>query len=78
MSSGSTSVSQIQLTNREKECLLWAAEGKSSWEIARILNISENTVIFHFKNASKKLNVTNRQQAIARAIAHGLITPQLL
>ncbi len=78
MSTGSTAVGQIQLTNREKECLLWAAEGKSSWEISKILNISENTVIFHIKNTSKKLNVANRQQAIARAIAYGLITPQLL
>ena len=71
-------IGQVQLTNRERECLLWAAEGKSSWEAAKILGISENTVIFHFKNASRKLNVSNRQQAVARAIAQGLITPQFL
>lgn len=64
------------LTPREKECLLWAAEGKTSWETAQILNISERTVIFHIQNICAKLNVSNRQQAIARAIAMGLITPQ--
>ena len=71
------SVSQIKLTDREKQCLLWAAEGKTTWETARILNISERTVIFHVQNAAEKLNVVNRQQAIARAISTGLIAPQL-
>ncbi len=70
------SVSQIKLTAREKQCLLWAAEGKTTWETARILNISERTVIFHVQNAAEKLNVVNRQQAIARAVSTGLIAPQ--
>ncbi len=70
-------ISQISLTEREKQCLLWAAEGKTTWETARILNISERTVIFHVQNAAEKLNVVNRQQAIARAISTGLIAPQL-
>lgn len=64
-----------QLTERERECLLWAADGKTTWETSRILNISERTVIFHLQNVSEKLNVANRQQAVARAVALGLITP---
>jgi len=64
------------LTEREKECLLWGAEGKTAWEIGQILNISERTVIFHLQNACLKLDVSNRQQAIARAISSGIITPQ--
>jgi LuxR family transcriptional activator of bioluminescence operon len=66
----------IHLTDREKECLLWAAEGKTSWEASQILGISERTVIFHLQNASDKLGVNNRQQAVARAIAMGMILPQ--
>ena len=66
----------IQLTAREKECLLWTAEGKTAWEVSQILNIAERTVVFHLKNAAEKLGVTNRPQAIARAIALGMITPQ--
>jgi len=69
-------LSKADLTDREKECLLWAAEGKTSWETAQILNISERTVIFHLQNAAKKLNVVNRQHAIARAVVMGLISPQ--
>lgn len=67
---------QIQLTDREKECLLWAAEGKTAWEASRILNISERTVTFHLQNAAEKLHVANRQHAVARAVSLGLIVPQ--
>jgi DNA-binding CsgD family transcriptional regulator len=70
-------IAKPRLTQREKECLLWAAEGKTTWETAHILNISERTVIFHIQNASTKLNVSNRQHAIARAVSQALITPQL-
>lgn len=66
----------VRLTGREKECLLWTAEGKTAWEVSQILSIAERTVVFHLKNAAEKLGVANRQQAIARAIALGMITPQ--
>ncbi|MCU7806739.1 MAG: LuxR family transcriptional regulator [Candidatus Thiodiazotropha sp. (ex Semelilucina semeliformis)] len=65
----------ITLTPREKECLLWAAEGKTSDETALILHISESTVRFHLSNAANKLNVRTRRHAIARAISLGLIAP---
>ena len=65
------------LSEREKECLLWITEGKTTWEIAKILNIAERTVSFHVNNAIRKLDVTNRQQAVARAITLGHIEPQL-
>ncbi|MFH0352103.1 MAG: LuxR family transcriptional regulator [Chromatiales bacterium] len=68
---------QIKLTEREKECLLWTAEGKTSWEMSKILNISERTVIFHLKNCSDKLVTCNRQQAVAKAVSQGLISPRL-
>ena len=66
-----------QLSAREQECLLWAAEGKTAWETGQILGISERTAIFHLKNAATKLNVSSRQHAVARAISLGLIVPQL-
>ena len=64
------------LTEREKTCLLWVAEGKTANEISTILHISESTVVFHLKNATNKLQVTNRSQAIAKAVLLGLIVPQ--
>jgi LuxR family quorum-sensing system transcriptional regulator CciR len=65
------------LSDREKECLGWAAAGKSSWDIAVILSISENTVNFHVKNAMKKLGATRRTLAVVKAINLGLIDPSL-
>jgi LuxR family quorum-sensing transcriptional regulator LasR len=56
------------LTARETECLKWAAEGKTAWEISRIIGISERTAIFHLSNAVQKLGATNRAQAVARAV----------
>jgi LuxR family transcriptional activator of bioluminescence operon len=64
---------EAPLTEREKDCLLWSAEGKTSWETAKILGISERTVKFHLRNACVKLHAGNRTQAIARAVSLGLI-----
>ncbi|MBX9612304.1 MAG: LuxR family transcriptional regulator [Burkholderiales bacterium] len=68
-------VSRPQLTPRESECLRWAADGKTSWEIGQLLSMSESTVTFHLNNAMQKLDVCNRQHAVARATLQGLIRP---
>lgn len=64
---------QVRLTPRERECLQWCANGKSSWEIGMILGISEHGVGFHLKNAMAKLDVTSRIAAVVTAIRLGLI-----
>ncbi len=64
-----------RLTKRERECLRWAADGKTSWEIARLLRLSERTVNFHLNNSVTKLKVCNRQHAVAKAVWRGLIHP---
>ncbi len=63
------------LTPRERECLLWSARGKSSWDIGMILKVSEHTVNFHLKNAMKKLECSSRVVAVVKAIRMGMITP---
>lgn len=78
LSKGPLPVKKINLTEREQECLLWAAEGKTGWEIANIVNIAERTVTFHLQNAGQKLGVVNRQQAISRALSMGLIEPRTI
>lgn len=62
-----------KLTPRERECLSWAAAGKTAWEISQILAISEATIIFHTENAKKKVAAKTLPQAVARAIALRLI-----
>lgn len=62
------------LSQREQDCLRWAAEGKTSWEIGQLLDIAERTAIFHLNNAARKLGATGRRQAIARALSLQLIS----
>lgn len=63
----------IHLTDREKEIIRWCSIGKTSWEVAQILSISENTVGFHLSNAAKKLKTFGRTATCARAIAQSLV-----
>jgi len=61
------------LTPRELEVLKWLKEGKSSWEVSKILNRSESVVEFHINNILKKLNAMNRTHAVAIALEKNLI-----
>jgi len=68
---------QVELSQRERDCLKWSAEGKSSWSIGMILNISENTVNFHLKNVMRKFGTTSRTVAVVKALRLNLIeTPE--
>jgi DNA-binding CsgD family transcriptional regulator len=55
-------------TRREREVLDWAAQGKSIWETARILGISESTTSKHLDSAIRRLNCVNKTQAVAVAL----------
>jgi DNA-binding CsgD family transcriptional regulator/PAS domain-containing protein len=60
---------EVRLTARERDALSWVAQGKSDWEIAVILGLSETTVRFHVDNARRKLGAVNRAQAVARLLS---------
>ncbi|OCQ19228.1 hypothetical protein A7985_21075 [Pseudoalteromonas luteoviolacea] len=64
---------QVAITKRERDCLLWACEGKTSWEISQILGVSERTVNFHLANCIEKTNSANRLQAIAKCVVSNII-----
>ncbi len=61
------------LTKRELEVLSWLKDGKTSWEISVILDISERTINFHVANVKQKLNASNRMNAVAQAMHLGLV-----
>lgn len=63
------------LTQRERDCLLWSAEGKTAGDISGILNISEHTAVFHLNNATHKLDAVSRQHAVAKAVVRELLPP---
>lgn len=61
------------LTDRQKEILKKVAEGKTNRRIADELFISVSTVKFHIHNIYKILHVTNKAQAIAKALRDNII-----
>ncbi|WP_049974714.1 LuxR family transcriptional regulator [Azospirillum sp. B4] len=63
------------LTDRERECLVWACRGKTRAETADILGLSDRTVEFHLTNTMRKLGVHSKFHAIAVAVQLRLIAP---
>ncbi len=68
-----TDMDMLALSGREKDCLSWVAQEKSSWEISRLIGVSERTVNFHVENAKRKLGVYSRQHAVVKAVMLKLI-----
>jgi DNA-binding NarL/FixJ family response regulator len=64
---------QSVLTAREIEVLDMIAKGLSYAETAKSLKMSEQTVPVHIRNIYKKLQATNRSEAVFEARAIGLI-----
>ena len=61
------------LSDRQRECLLWIARGKTSAETAMILGIATETVIQHLKMARERYQVHCKQSLIVSALFDGLI-----
>lgn len=64
---------QDPLSDRERECLFWVSEGKTTEEIAVILGVSANTVNSYVANAIQKFAASNRAMAVATAIRSGIL-----
>jgi len=63
-----------RLSTRQLECLCLVARGKTDWEIAQILGISQETVKDHIEIARNKYGVAKRVQAVMRAVYDGQLT----
>lgn len=61
------------LTRKELEVLRRLAEGRSNREIAETLFVTPATVKSHLAHIYVKLGVAGRQEAVARAVALGLL-----
>jgi two-component system nitrate/nitrite response regulator NarL len=62
-----------KLTTREQVILSYIAQGNSSKEIARILNISFRTVEAHRRNIKAKLHIDTLAELVRYAVNHGLV-----
>jgi len=65
----------VSLTPRQVEALRWAANGKSTRDIADIMGLSHHTVMTYLETARFRLNALNTTHAAGRAFRIGLIDP---
>lgn len=62
------------VTDRQRDCLIWAARGKSDWETSRILGLSEQTVERHIKQARERYGLDKRTSLLIRILFDGTIS----
>jgi len=61
------------LSPRERDCLAQVARGRSSKQIARLLELSAYTVDEYVASAMRKLGAASRTEAVALALSRGLL-----
>jgi transcriptional regulator EpsA len=66
---------KAMFSKREIQVLHWVKNGKTNLEISQILEISQPTVKSHVQNIMRKLNVTNRAQAVGKSATLRLVAP---
>ena len=62
-----------EISAREMEVLNLLVKGRSNKEICNELNVTEDTVKFHFRTIFTKLKVRDRTEAVVSAIRHGIV-----
>jgi LuxR family quorum-sensing system transcriptional regulator CciR len=63
-----------RFSDRERDCLIWVARGKSDFEIGTILGISPETVHQYVKQARANYDAVSRSQLVAHALFSGTIS----
>jgi DNA-binding NarL/FixJ family response regulator len=64
-----------QLSEREREILVWMARGLSNRDLASKLFVSETTVKTHVSSVLSKLGLSSRVQAVVVAYEAGVVRP---
>ena len=63
-----------KITRREIDVISHLAEGLTSPEIAKVLQISSHTVDWYIHGLQEKMRAKNRQHVVALALRQGLVT----
>lgn len=63
-----------RLSPRQVDCIKLVARGMTSWEIASVLGISDQTVSEYLTDARRRLAVANRAQLVLKALKQGYFT----
>lgn len=67
-----------ELTDRETQILAMAAMGMKGHAIGQALGISDKTIHNHMTHIRTKLDAPNATAAAARALAWGILTPEMI
>jgi LuxR family quorum-sensing system transcriptional regulator CciR len=60
-----------RLTQRQLDCLVLAARGKSNWVAGQLLGLSEGTVHKYLEAAKQRYGVSTRTELVVRALYDG-------
>jgi DNA-binding CsgD family transcriptional regulator len=63
-----------KLSPRQVDCIKLVARGMTSWEIAAVLKISDQTVSEYLTDARRRLAVSNRAQLVLKSLKQGYFT----
>lgn len=66
--------SDERLSPRQVDCVKLVARGMTSWEIAAVLGISDQTVSEYLTDARRRLGVSNRAQLVLKSLKLGYFT----
>lgn len=69
-----TTLNDIPLSGRERQVLQLIAEGNTSKDVARLLNLSVKTAEAHRTRMMKKLDIHDTAGLVRYAIRHGLVS----
>ncbi|WP_373503486.1 helix-turn-helix transcriptional regulator [Aestuariivirga sp.] len=64
---------EFDLSPREREVLRWAADGKTAWETAQLIGVSERAIRLYTENAMNKLRAKTKTQAVAIAMKNAIL-----
>jgi DNA-binding CsgD family transcriptional regulator len=68
----------VPLSPRQIECVALVGQGKSDWEIGKILGLSSDTAHEYVETARKRYGVSRRTQLVVRAIHDGHVNIEAL
>lgn len=72
-SAATSDAASLQLSRRQHEVAYWVSQGKTNWEISRLVGIKERTVHRHLEILRKKLEVRNRAEMLAKIYKYHLL-----
>lgn len=62
------------LTQRQLDCVVLAAQGKSNWVVGELLGLSQQTVHKYLENAKRRYGVSSRTELVVRALFDGQLS----